>query len=62
MNSAPPPRYETRTYSGHQLEIKSLPAGWQVIVTKGGGYVSNGAIKEDLAAALDEAHAFIDRL
>ena len=62
MNSASPPRYESHTYGGHQLEIKSLPVGWQVIVTKDGGYVSNGDIKEDLATALEEAHDFIDNL
>jgi hypothetical protein len=62
MNSAAPPRYETRTYNNHQLEIKSLPVGWQVIVTKNGRYVSNGLIKEDLATALEEAQDFIDKL
>jgi hypothetical protein len=62
MNTASPPRYESHTYSGHQLEIKSLAVGWQVIVTKDGGYVSNGDIKGDLATALEEAHEFIDKL
>ena len=62
MNSAAPPRYALRSYGSHQLEIKSLPDGWQVIVTKDGGYVSNGHIKDDLATALNEAHEFIDKL
>ena len=62
MSAAGPPRIESQTYGGHQLEIKSLPVGWQVIVTKNGAYVSNGHIEEDLTAALEEAHSFIDKL
>jgi hypothetical protein len=49
-----------QTYCGHQLEIKSLPLGWQVIVTRDGAYVSNGDIEDDLPAALKEAHRSID--
>ena len=62
MSAAGPPRFESQTYGGHQLEIKSLPLGWQVIVTKNGAYVSNGHIEEDLATALEEAHSFIDKI
>jgi len=62
IRAASPPRHESQTYGDHQLEIKSLAVGWQVIVTRNGAYVSNGHIKDDLATALEDAHAFIDSL
>jgi hypothetical protein len=62
MRRVEPPRHESQTYRGYQLEVKSLSVGWQVIITKDGAYVSNGNIKSDMKVALDEAHAIIDGL
>lgn len=62
MGAALPQRFESQTYGGYQLEIKQLPTGWQIIVTKDGAFVSNGPIKDDMATALDEARGVIDKL
>jgi hypothetical protein len=49
-------------YRGYELEKKHLMVGWQVIVTKGGAFVKNGAIEKDLESAIAEAHAYVDGL
>lgn len=60
MSAASPPRYALQTYNGHQLEIKSLAIGWQVIITRDGAYVSNGNVEGSLPTALEEARKSID--
>ena len=49
-------------YRGYELEKKHLLVGWQVIVTKDGGFVQNGPITKDLESAMAEAHAYVDGL
>jgi hypothetical protein len=49
-------------YRGYELEKKHLMVVWQVIVTKDGAFVKNGAVAKDLESAIAETHACVDRL
>lgn len=48
------------TYRGYDLEQKMLLVGWQITITKDDKFVRNGSVTQHLAAAMDEAHKFVD--
>jgi hypothetical protein len=50
------------TYRGYDLEQKTLMVGWQIAITKGGKFIRNGTVTTDLAAAVNEAEKFVDRV
>ena len=50
------------TYRGYDLEQKTLMVGWQITITKDGKFVRNGTVTTDLAAAVNEAEKFVDRV
>jgi hypothetical protein len=49
-------------YRGYDLEQKTLMVGWQIAITKDGKFVHNGSVTKELAAAMDEAKKFVDRI
>jgi len=49
-------------YRGYLLEQKEMIVGWQVVVRKDGDFVRNGEVRDDLKTAMDEAHAYVDKL
>jgi len=50
------------TYRGYDLEQKSLMVGWQIAITKDDKFIRNGTVTTNLAAAMNEAEKFVDRL
>jgi len=50
------------TYRGYDLEQKSLMVGWQIAITKDDKFIRNGAVTTNLAAAMNEAEKFVDRV
>ncbi len=50
------------TYRGYDLEQKSLMVGWQIAITKDDKFIRNGTVTTDLAAAVNEAEKFVDRV
>jgi hypothetical protein len=49
-------------YRGYDLEQKTLMVGWQIAITKDGKFIRNGTVTTNLAAAIDEAEKFVDRV
>jgi len=50
------------SYRGYDLEQKTLMVGWQITITQDGKFVHNGSVTKNLAAAVDEAEKFVDRV
>ena len=50
------------SYRGYDLEQKTLMVGWQITITQNGKFVHNGSVTKNLAAAVDEAEKFVDRV
>jgi hypothetical protein len=50
------------TYRGYDLEQKTLMVGWQIAITKNDKFIRNGTVTTDLAAAVNEAEKFVDRV
>ena len=50
------------TYRGYDLEQKTLMVGWQIAITKDDKFIRNGTVTKNLAAAMDEAEKFVDRV
>jgi hypothetical protein len=49
-------------YRGYDLEQKALMVGWQIAITKDDKFIRNGTVTTNLAAAMNEAEKFVDRL
>ena len=49
-------------YRGYDLEQKTLMVGWQIAITKDDKFIRNGTVTTNLAAAMNEAEKFVDRL
>jgi hypothetical protein len=49
-------------YRGYDLEQKTLMVGWQIAITKDDKFVRNGTVTTNLAAAMNEAEKFVDRV
>jgi hypothetical protein len=50
------------SYRGYDLEQKTLMVGWQIAITKDDKFVHNGTVTTNLAAAMNEAEKFVDRV
>jgi hypothetical protein len=49
-------------YRGYDLEQKTLMVGWQIAITKDDKFIRNGTVTTNLAAAMNEAEKFVDRV
>jgi hypothetical protein len=50
------------SYRGYDLQQKTLTVGWQIAITKEGKFIGNGTVTTNLAAAIQDAEKFVDRV